>query len=84
MQFSSDSVASLLPATDALQFWVKWLRTESGTPGEAVTAMGATRATTSVVSADFIEFEEHSQCLAPKKRCGMTLQAKRADLHNSE
>jgi len=38
---------------------VIWLITESGTPGEAVTATGAARATTSVASAVFIGLKEH-------------------------
>tara|TARA_B100000497_G_scaffold27405_1_gene32216 strand:- start:349 stop:534 length:186 start_codon:yes stop_codon:yes gene_type:complete len=51
--------------------------TESGTPGAAVTAMGAARATTSVASAVFIGLKKHPQCLAAKKHCGIIEKAKR-------
>jgi hypothetical protein len=62
-----------------LQFSVISLMTESGTPGAAVTAMGAARATTSVASAVFIGLEEHPQGLALKKYCGIIYQANRTD-----
>ena len=51
--------------------------TVSGTPGAAVTAMGAARATTSVASAVFIGLKKHPQFLAAKKRCGIPDAVKR-------